>query len=715
MNVLTYDDAYFDNIRMDRSTLLDEYHTNMLIYLKQCFPDVTHSVLQDNLESIMSSAIDIPTVDYIDSPSRGNFKLKSDHLVRYLNHTRQDIRSPSGATFVQPDVRESIFIPYIITNQKARKLVKKEEVLAEARGDDAMARHHHREQLNIKIGVNAISGVMLANVAYRSSIHYNSVTGTARFSTMTGYAFVERCLASNFYFSNVDEAINWIVNLLSSTPSEAKILSLVNKFNMKVPSKDEVLKIYGDAVDSYSKFVDKGPMEELIGSLSKMQLTYIFYANSFSRIMFENPSMRTIIDDMIDHSDIPEYTGDITTTRELSDDGITTFAFTLLSDEMKMDNGKVIPLDKIDTEHPELAKRIISLYHVIEIKLAKLTGLVNTFLNLPVLPSNTLNHKNMMRKTTVLSDTDSIIFTLTKWTHWYTGKMEATAKSRDMGAFVVLILTKCFLHMFTLLLVRMNVPSKYMRKLVMKNEFSFTSLLRTTIAKHYAALITMREGQVFDPPKLELKGRAFKSSTLCKETLTAIKALVMYVLNAPLKGYTLTFEDLLRRAIEFEQTIIQSTSLGETKYLETAPIRPKGEYKKPYSSSYLYAELWNCVFEGIHPALVLPQKCRVVPILPVKANTYKVRMPEELHKGWEAFFKKHPKKKISRVFIPMELPIPDALINVLDQEKILHFNCQALYLLMKSFNILTTSSFSNNYPDLAQQIGETLKDPSHDN
>lgn len=708
MDVLTHDDVYFGKIRDDRKSVLVEYRDNMMVYLKQCFPNTSEDALQRKLKSVIAEKIDVPIIDYIDSPEKGMFKLQSTDVLSYLNHTKDDIRSPSGATFIKPEISQSVFAGYIIGEQKSRGVFKNREVLADAEGDDAAASLFHRTQLNIKIGINAISGVMLANVAYRSSIHYNAITGAARFGTMTGYAFAERCVASNFYFASVDLAINWIVNLMRVYPSDKHIQSILDRYKLKPATNELVKQVYCDAVNAYSKFVDTSALTKLISSLSSNQLSFVFYSHSLSRIIWENPSMRHVVDDMVDINNVPEYNGDIGTTAELSDNTVFIFACTLLSEKMIMPGGGGIPLDKIDTDHPVLCKQLIALYFAIEGKLNRLTPLINTFLNIAVLPSNTIGHKNMMRKTTVLSDTDSIILTLIQWTEWYTGSTDISSKSKAMSGFIIMILSKCFAHMFTILLVRMGVPDEHMRRLSMKNEFTFTSLLRTTIAKHYASLITMREGQIMDPPRLELKGRNFVSSTLCKETLTGIKELILYVLHAPIDKYQLSFKSLITKAIEFEQKIVISVDRGETTYLETAPIKPRQEYKTPLSASFLYSLLWDIVFKGIYDPLILPQKCRVVPITELTIKNYEGKVPEVLHRGFSTFFNKFPAKKISRMFIPLELPIPPEIATLLDKEKVITFNCYALQLVMKSFNITTTKTFSYNYPQLASSVRATL-------
>ncbi len=710
MDVLIKDDDFFDELRNDRSSLLDEYRDNMLTYLKQCFPTIKRDKLSELVIREMRKDLCPKPVQFIYSPSKGNFELKKGTVLDYIKATNGYIKTPSGASFVQPKERFSVFTPLILEKQAERKLVKKDEILAEAKGDTELAMIKNREQANIKIGINIFSGVMLANVTYRSSAHYNAITSTARFGTMTGYAFTERTIADNYYFSSENQAINWVINLLRIYPGDEELQAVLQQYNLIDIDRDSLLHRMCTAVNTYTPFCKNFHLKELIGSLTQMQVNYVFYAGNLNRIMFTNPGTKDIITDIMDITNIPEYTGPIKSIFELKDDTLCVLVNILLSDDFVDADGKTITHDRIDSEFPVVANRIISLYHVIEKKFANLENLFDVLLNLSVLPADSLNHKNMVRKTVILSDTDSIILTLIHWAEWYTGESKVSKTALNVASIIVALLSKMFEYLFVTLLMRLGVERKFMRKLVMKNEFTFSVLIRTVISKHYAGYITIREGQIISPSKLELKGKNFISSTLCKETLGNTNDLIKFILDSAIDDIPITFRELIRKAVKFEQRIVQSTLSGETTFLEMLPIKREGEYKKPFSSNFLYYEVWTAVFSEKYGPLALPQKCRVIPIKPITATTYKLIFTNEsMHKGWGKFFKKFPQKKIKRIFIPLTVEIPPEIVPIIDHGKILSMNCYALNLILKSCNILTTTSFSDNYPALAAEMAEEVK------
>ncbi len=705
MPVLISEDDHYEKIRNKGSQLIDEYNENMVSYMQQRYPDTPIKDIRLAVKTIIAKKYDPPKVKYLYSKSKGNIEIKEGTLLEYDKLATKYIRTAYGSTFVPPTERVSMFRDIILGKQAARAEVKHDEILAESKGDYELAMIKKLVQLKIKLSINIYSGVMLSNVAFRSSIHYNAITSVARFATMTGYAYTERMVADNFYFASEDHAINWVVNLLRENKSDQQVKLTTSTYKLKDISYEFLMEKMRASVNAYSRFSKNLQLKELLGSLNQEQRNFIYYAGSLNRIMFTNPDTKDIFTDFINTVDIPDYTGPIKSVFELKDDTISTYVYIIMSDELKTKDGKNITVDIIDKEYPELGKKIISLYHATEKKLGALGLMFSSFINLSVLPGNSIGHKHMLRKTVIMSDTDSIILTLIAWAKWYTGSTKLTKESFHIASVVVMILSKGFAHIFTLLCVRMGVPKADMRRLIMENEYMYSALLRTVIAKHYAGYVDIREGQILSPPKFDLKGKNFVGSTLCEETLTEIETIVRHILDIAVTGKELSFDDLIRKVITFEQTILVSISQGKTNYLETMPIKMKRDYKTPYSSSYIFFELWEFTFAKKYGPINVPQKCRVVPIKKIKAKTYEryITDPDTL-KGFKKFFDKFPKKELTRVFIPIGNEIPIEIKPIINNDKVVEFNSFPLKLIMKSFNILTTSTFTNNYPELAEEI-----------
>ena len=711
-DVLTYPNSKYRSIKSDLHPLITEYDKNMSTYIAQMFPNVPEDKLVEMSRAIIKKKFKNPQCDFIHAETKSQFKKRSEPLLTFTNEASNYILTPYGSAFVHPSENTSIFRGIILNRQAERKIVKLEEITAEAAGDEELAMIKYLIQFSIKLGINIYSGVMLSNVSYRSAIHYNSITSAARFSTMVGYAYTERMVAANFYFPDENSAINWIANLLREYPGDATLQVTLDKYKIRNISSEELVNTYKATVNHYSKFSRLKQLIQLIHSLTPLQRAYVYYCQSLQRIVFTNDSMRNPIGDLIDVVNVDPYEGEITSIMDLKDESIMTLVTVLLADELLDADGKPITKNKIDTEYPALGKRIIDVYHMTEKRLSTFGTLFDTFVNLSVLPGDAIGHKVMSRKTVLLSDTDSIILTLMKWAEWYTGSKKLSPESFKITSAIIALLTKGFVHLFIMVALKMGVPEDDMRRIVMKNEYTYSAMLRSSIAKHYAGYINIREGHMLGKPKLDLKGRQFKGSTLGSRTLARIKEILVYILDSIVEGNQLTFGELVETMVRFEQEIILSSLKGSTDFLEIVSIKLAREYANPLSSNWLFADLWDIVFKDQYGEFEIPSKGRSVPIKKISAKQVKYIVDDKMRDGFTRFFKKYPgRKEIKRIIIPYGLEIPDIIKPIMDHDKMVRYNTAPLRLILKSFNIVTDTPLSNTYPGLAKQI---IEEDSHD-
>ena len=709
MEVLTHDAQYYRDNFSRRTSIIDEYKRNMLTSMRSLFPGVPEDRLESEIAKIMKEQY-VPTdIRYLEQDTPGTVSIRDSTLLDYTNELNADILTPYGSTYVPVSERKSFFIDYIEGAQSERKVVKKEMLLAEATGDTELATIKNLRQMNIKININALSGVMLSNVAFRSAINYNSITSTARFNTMLAYSSVEMMLEANYYFHSEDKAINWVTNLLRVYPGDAKFTECLTKYEMSLPSVEVVSDFFSKQVRSYSKFNKTLVLKELLLTLTPLQVAFVYYAQNLKHIVQTNDRFRRYFDELFDIAHVTTVTGDVPKIDRLSDEIITTMTVVILADDIG-----VLSRRAIDEHHPDLARKIYSMYKHIEHQFEYLGLLFDVLISLPVVPSEIIYHKNIIRKTVLLSDTDSILFTTASWVKWYTSDIRVCDKANNMNAAIVALTFKALEHMFAYTSANMNVSVENMKTVALKNEFMYDVFMRTPISKHYAGYVKYREGVRLSPYKFDIKGKNFKGSDLCKTTTEYVNKFIREIFDDFLITYKLDPNALIRKVVAFEQRIKQSIDLGDVTFLSQNPIKLKKDYANPESSSYIYYELWTEVFDDPYPSINPPQKCKTLPVKPLSLKHTEnldliKRLNEKLYTKLITFLTKYPKRVFTRVIIPMDIPIPTELRELANYRKVCLSNCYSLYLILKSFNVVIYPSsesssilFSDIYPQLLE-------------
>jgi len=708
--ILTYPADYYKEAFSRKTSLMVEYKSNMLLYLKKSFPNEREDVLLGTMNNIIAEQYKPSTLKYLSAPSMCNIEGKSNDLLEMTNELNHDILSPYGATYCSVNTKKALFSEFIEDKQKERKIIKHEMFLCGARGDKAGEKMGNLNQMNVKIDINALSGVMLSNVTFRSAINYNAITATSRFSVMTAYSVVEMAVASNYYFNSEDAAINWIINLLRVYPGDARFSQCIEHYKITIPSTEKVLSTYSEQVNLYSGLSKCDNLKHLLYSLSSFEVAFVYYAVNLKRIFQENESFRPHFEKMVDIGNVPLFSGEVPKVAKLKDGLISTFAVVCLAKEI----GK-ITLEDIDKDHPDLARLLYSTYLYLEEHLKYFDFLFEILIMLPIVPSDIALHKNMVRRTVLLSDTDSILFTNIDWIMWFSGNIHITDKSSRLNIAMITIISKYLEHVFAYMSASMNVDLINIKLISIKNEFMYDLFLKTPISKHYAGYVKYKEGILQDPYKFDLKGKNFKGSDLCKETTSYVKWFIKYIFDSFLKTYEIVPEDLITKAILLEQRIKHSINTGEVTFLAQRPINLSSNYKNPEGSNYLYYEMWQAVFAEKYGDLNLPQKTKELPISSVSVQntehlTHIKKLDKDIYDKFVVFISKYPKRVFSRVLIPMDIVIPSELRAIADYRKVCAANCYSMNLILNSFNIVNYPNgkrivlFSDTYPELLQEI-----------
>lgn len=121
---------------------------------------------------------------------------------------------------------------------------------------------------------------------------------------------------------------------------------------------------------------------------------------------------------------------------------------------------------------PEYAHTVATTYQLIKHAILDYKDFINVFF-LTSLPASTAYIPNMIRRTVVLSDTDSTIFSVDEWVKWYFGNYRFTDEGFAVAGSIMYIATQCIAHCLAIFSANMGVAKNKIFKLAMKPEFVF--------------------------------------------------------------------------------------------------------------------------------------------------------------------------------------------------------------------------------------------------
>lgn len=244
----------------------------------------------------------------------------------------------------------------------------------------------------------------------------------------------------------------------------------------------------------------------------------------------------------------------------------------------------------------------------------------------------------------------------------------------------------------------MNIPEDKQPIINMKSEFLYSKILLTPNKKQYAGLQLIREGKVFETPKLDLKGLSIRKVSVNKNTRAYFTELIE---NEILGNDNFTHGDMYNAFLFYEQQLRAGLRSFDFSYLQPAKMGQIDNYAFPWRMPVVRAVfLWNLL--NVAEPIQAFEKCRII-----KVN---ITTPEQVHN--------HPipddvKDVILNKIFPMEefkgkgikyfaIPfdhesIPDWIKPFIDIETITADNLNAAIPLYKSMEFITTSIKTKNY------------------
>lgn len=626
----------------------------------------------------------------------------------YINTILRDgnIYAPTFTTYHRPEVRESPLSVFQDVNVKSRGKAKKAMFKAEQEeGDDSFNyRFFSGSQTTEKLANNAVSGAM---VSEHNPIHnktgHSSLTSSCRQTSAYGNANNERFLGSNRHYWCYEVARNNIISIVAHSNYEL-IEQVMAKYNLHYPTADETMRVversarlYWNDKRSYAK------IKLLIDRLTPIQrAAYVYTGDLFQLKEYNDAFLRGFMGRLIQRVDVPDPTPGETIHKWPED-------FLNLAKQICVVHTKGKSFDEMKKDEvgfPILASTTENIART----LWDHADIVRAFWATDNLPASIAMFPHSLRRVVLVSDTDSTIFTTQDWIHWYCGGYTFDDTHHAMAAAMIFLASQSIIHILAKMSANVGIGRKHAFTIEMKNEFRFDVFVLTQLGKHYFAQIGVKEGNVYEKYKKEIKGVHLKSSNAPKEIVQQAENMMLDIMNSTMRGERLSAMKYVKEVADLERSIIESIRKGEFKYLKLSTVKDPAAYKNgEETTAFKNYLLWNDVFGPKYGMVAAPPYKAIQVSMELdtkgKVKNWLDNLPDQelaqRMRDWMAF---HGKDKMASMLLPLPIVsakgIPEEIMAVADTRKIVQKATAMFYL------ILETLGFYFNHNDLTQLVSD---------
>ncbi len=636
-----------------------------------------------------------PLVEYMGKNQYGDRELRTKKLTNYFQGATQGIIAPSGTVYAKHEKELSIHAENTKNRVKLRSVAKKEGFLAEQVGDMVTASLKEKFQKAYKTDNNSLSGLFdnKHNIHYCPSSHY-TLTSTTATVTSIGNSIGESMTAGNRLYTRPEVAINHILSLANNADVQL-ITKVINKYNLYIPSADDCMFIILKSTRFYwhSKHYDDIILDTLrkLNDVERCAFAYtndLFHFRDFNQSLVKDlfSKMMVISETALDNpnnvmKDIPE--------------DIEILAKSICYDDMLEHSKKEEVISFKDDLFKETKTKLANVSKNIKNILDDYDDLIRAFFLTNNLPINVSDIKLMVRKCTVLSDTDSTCSTYQEWVQWYFKRTLPKFTSEEIGlsGIVLLFSARTLSHSLELFSKRMNISGEYVKLLAMKNEFYWKVMVFMNMTKHYYADTAIREGNVFKKTKLERKGSNLIDSKLPASLADLSESYFIKVNSLMTSGEIINMHKLVKEIADIERSIFPKFKNLDAEIMKEETILDHSSYKGgKLGSTYYHLMLWNEVF-GPKYGMINSTPVVTIKVKTTMATTAKMMScinaieDVEIRDRFLAFLKKYPKAALETLRLPKELVstgVPKELEHMMEIRKSVEELCSTFYFILES-------------------------------
>ena len=558
-----------------------------------------------------------PTVTYFergDNLDRAIFEIS---LSQYLKTAIADdqIVAPTFTTYVPPKREPSLLTEFTDINTKMRSVVKKKAQIADAEKKVDLYIALNNEQDNYKRYNNALSGIFNAvgNILNNPTAHSTLTTITRTLSSLSN-ASNEKIISGNRHYRDPDVTLSNIISICAGLDRD-KFDRLMRKYKLHWPSVEEVMEVVFYSSDLYWR--DRPAAEDIrrfVSTLLPVERAAFVYIGDLYHLRRFNPDFVRGFLEKLSRKCHDKSVKDPITVLKTTDEQVINYAHQVcleITGDIGKDYNKISSDDQVT-----LATTALNIIDTV----AVYRDFVDEIFLTDNLPASTAYITTMVRRTVVLSDTDSTMFSVDDWVMWYFGKLDFSEQGFALAGGIMFIATQCIAHSLAVFSANIGVERKKLFTLAMKPEFCFPVFGQTLVAKHYYTMQLVKEGNVRKVAKDEVKGVHLKNSAVPKDIIASAQAKMREILDRVMAGSRIKLIDEIVRVARIEQEIQTSILSGGTKFYKVSKIKPPSSYASPdvEKTPYQYHLFWQQVFEPAYGKVEDP-------------TYYCVKIPTTLH------------------------------------------------------------------------------------
>jgi hypothetical protein len=673
---------------VNRTSLSDAYKNNIVTYLT-----TTRNITKDKaiqfVDKVIETSVKLPNVDIIETVIDGKLEQKTIPFSILSSKINNSVMAPSGSLYHPVNKKRSFVSALVKNGLKLRSDVKKKMFKAISDGDTESAAKYESEQKTIKVKLNALPGGFgsPSNLFYDKG-SYNSVTSTARMLISNSFVCCEQFLSGNIPLFNIEEVYNLITTIINYGPNDNLINSTIDKYNIKRVNTEELIEYLNNQIQLYNRGLDLKSTEiyNYLKKLSSAKINFIYYHSNLKHLIMDNKNIfLPKIKDIFNYDKNCKIDSDITPDMFYKcNSDIMAIVTTLISEELKD-----IKIKDIVDEHHDKAKLCVQIYRGVENKLSFFNELFDTFIFHDINFQLVLHRSSMQRKSVVVSDTDSVIYTAKEWAEMYTGTNEKiTHDSYNVAALINYWLTEANADVMSKYIIGIGAIKEDIAYIKMKNEFLYPSLILFDTKKVYAGIIKVQEGVFLNQMKPDIKGASIRGISASSEAKEFTKHILIDKILQPVIDSNISALDIIGEVIDFELKIKQSLKLGELQYLPIISFGSADDYDDEDRTSYFYTKAWNFIFGEKYGEIRPPDK---LPLLKINKPTelYFSQLKQKDEKIYNKFKEFLENNKVPTAFFieTNQNKIPEELLPLIDYRHLIYYNVNPVYLVLESLNM----------------------------
>ncbi len=531
-----------------------------------------------------------PPMARLRKTGRGKREEESVPFLSYIDDAVNDglIMSPSMVTYLPVTRQRSTTGIWLEDKIKSRGISKKAMFTYEQAGNTVQAQLADYDQNAKKIRINTVSGMrgFKSNPLFLTTGH-STLTATCRAAAGYGNAIIERFISGARHYHEYEVAkanILAVINMVDLTAVE----NVVEKYRLAYPTPEQAFSVVHRSTKLYlNNKAEEATILELMSKLSPVQRAAYCYTGDFYHISQFNPEFtKNFINEMILLDGIPETTTVEDTAAVLA---------TLTDTETVYVNSICVHILRGSTirdvakENPEGYLEVGRVAQCLRDLLYKYSDFIGTLMATNHLPPSVASIRSIQRRASIAGDTDSAIFTTQGFVEWYQGHLSRTTMGDRVWYLITYMGCQCIANGLAILSANIGVAPEHMFRLAMKNEYAFPQFALTSMAKNYFSTMSMREGNVFNELKMEIKGVELRGSKIPAKTLKAVDDMMEEILHKVNRSELIDEHELLDRIAGYERETVESVMAGEYTFLTPGSI-------KPGTQREIHYDLWQTVF-----------------------------------------------------------------------------------------------------------------------